>query len=583
MNHPPKTYHYFWQLIRYRPGLYLLAGLLWLLTRLPFLVPGIAIQKIFDDLSGVAPAGWNLWTLFAIYTLAPVGRVFSLPLVTWVNQSFLYTVALLLRRNLLARILNLPGAAALPYPAGEALSRFRDDVDAIATTADVPLLALSQFAFTAIALTVLLKVNPTVTLIVVLPILLTASLVEFASKRIEAYRQASQTATSQVTAFLGEIFGAVQAVKVANAEAAVVAYFQHFNEARRQAGVRDRVLNELLETTFLNVIPLGLGIILLVVGPTLNQGQNRFTVGDFALFEYYLWLIRFVPYWIGRLATQYKQWGVSFGRLEALMQAAPAGDLVAHHLATDPPPQSDPFQSLAVRQLTYHYPGSQQGIEKIDFEMHKGQFVVITGRIGSGKSTLLRALLGLLPAGQGQILWNGQPVADPTHFFQPPRTAYTPQTPQLFSESLAENILLGRPADPQTLNEALRLAVLSEDIANLPNGLETVVGPRGVRLSGGQVQRAAAARMFVSRPELLIFDDLSSALDVETEQKLWQQLDNRFSCLVVSHRRPALRRADHIILLKDGRVHDSGRLADLLARCPEMAQLWQGGESGNDE
>src|SRR5439155_5522247 len=138
--------------------------------------------------------------------------------------------------------------------------------------------------------------------------------------------------------------------------------------------------------------------------------------------------------------------------------------------------------------------------------------------------------------------------------------AYTPQVPRLFSETLRDNILLGQPAGDHALKEAVHTAALDRDLGGFPRGLETLIGPRGVRLSGGQIQRAAAARMFVREPALLVFDDLSSALDVETERALWERLFQRphTTCLVVSHRRAALRRADRIVVLKDGRVEDTG-------------------------
>ena len=204
------------------------------------------------------------------------------------------------------------------------------------------------------------------------------------------------------------------------------------------------------------------------------------------------------------------------------------------------------------------------GIDGVDLVVERGTMTVVTGPVGAGKSTLLRAVLGLVGRRSGAVVWNGEVLDDPGQVLVPPRVAYVAQTPRLFSEPLRDAILLG--VDPAGLADAVRLACLDDDVARMPEGLATVVGARGVRLSGGQVQRTAAARAIVRRPELLVVDDLSSALDVQTEARLWDQLldpDGRrdTAFLVVSHRPAVLERADRVVVLAGGRVVDGERVA----------------------
>ncbi|MDZ7959067.1 MAG: ABC transporter ATP-binding protein [Aulosira sp. DedQUE10] len=603
-----------WKLMCYKPKLYIIDTCFWILIMGLPAIPGLIIREFFDSLTskaqfGLTPLAWI--ALLLALNLGHIGTIFAGRLTKTQHR---FTMSSLLRRNLLERLLNNPNAqpmivtneAEKAVSQGEIISYFREDAQQIEDNVAWVSELLGEGIFAVLCLVILLSVNIQMTLFVFLPLFGMIVIIQKAETYIKRYRKASRQATEKVTGILGEMFSSVQAIKVAGAEKDVLNHFRILNDKRRQVMVRDSLLNAMLDSVFQNMVNLGTGLILLLASVLIQSQTSKLTVGDFALFIYNLSFITGFFNSLGRFMALYKQTEVSFERMTALLSGVTADTLVAKNplylnnlrdglspAIGDRKPKLPPLeqpqrqesdkpdgmanayrlQSLTISNLTYHYPGTNQGITDISFQLQRGSLTVITGRIGSGKTTLLRVLLGLLPKQSGVIYWNGRLVEDPANFFVPPRSAYTPQIPQLFSYTLRENILLGLEKDDSEIEKALKMSVFEQDLATMNQKMETLVGAKGVRLSGGQLQRLAAARMFVRQPELLVFDDLSSALDVETELALWSRIFNNNSeeknwtptCLVVSHRHYVLRRADKIIMLKAGRVVAQGKFEEILA------------------
>ncbi|MEM8746120.1 MAG: ABC transporter ATP-binding protein, partial [Actinomycetota bacterium] len=478
----------------------------------------------------------------------------------WVHmQSFL-------RANLLAAQMSSggPEAGRPVASAGEAITHFRDDTEDVAQLVDGMIDVSGAVTFTVVAAFVLGSADAGAAAILIAPLLAIAAFTRVLDTRIKAARAADRAATSDVTGFVGDVMAGSTTVRVNHAVEPVLVRLRSLVDVRRGTAVRDRVLDEGVQAFSRGAADVGLGLVLLVGASSIADGS--FGVGDLALFTAYLGWLSFLPRITGRVLARRKQTAVAFDRMRRLVADDDAGNTVLPRSLpigprdervrpTSTRPERIPLDRFEAVGLSARHP-SGAGVFDVDLTIRRGDFVVVTGPIGSGKSTLLRALLGLAwnTDVSGRLLWNGVEIEDPGAFLVPPQAAFLPQVPQLVSDSVAENISFG-DRDREAVRRAARTAVMDRDLAEMPAGLDTVIGPRGLRLSGGQRQRLAAARALVHRPELVVLDDVSSALDVTTEIALWDGLAmSGATTLAVSHRAVAFERATRVIHLDAGRI-----------------------------
>ena len=473
----------------------------------------------------------------------------------WVHmQTFL-------RANLLVAQMASGGPeAGQPVgSAGEAITHFRDDIEDVTLFVDGLVDVSAGMVFTVLAGFVLGSVDARAAAVLIIPLAAVALATRTLDSRIKAYRSADRTAASEVSGLIGDLMGAATTVKVNGAIDPALGRLGRLVDRRRHTAVRDRVLDAGVQAFSEGAADVGLGLVLVVSAAAIASGD--FGVGQLALFTAYLGWLSFLPRMVGRVLARRKQAGVAIERMRHLV----AGDVVDNLVtprrlpisARDERPRHDavrpqrvPLRSFEVRNLSARYDGGA-GVTDIGFAVERGSFTVVTGPIGSGKSTLLRAMLGLAHQATvtGEVLWNDRPLLDRAAFLVPPNCSYLPQVPQLISDSVADNIALG-PVDTASLNRALEMAAVRDDIDEMPDGVGTMIGPRGLRLSGGQRQRVATARTLVHSPELVVLDDVSSALDVETEVQLWTNLAAAgMTVIAVSHRPVAFDRADRVIRL----------------------------------
>ncbi len=552
--------YFAWRTAVFRGRLWAKCWLFWTSFYLSPLLTGWLLKLVFDELEQSGSVTRLLvllgltesvsWVLFAISV--------------WYVIRWWVGVSTLVRTNMLEAqtASGGPKAATLPLSPSEAITRFHDDTRDTVIWADSWLDGGGIMLYGIGALVIMATIDTGAALIALVPLVAVTVMTRYLTPRLYAARAADRRAGATVNSYLGELFAGMLAFRLAGREEAAIRRLEVHTTQRRRTAVRDTVLQQAIDGMASSTADVTIGLTLLVlVGPMRN---GTLSVGDIALFVAYAVQLGRVPRFGSRLITAREQATVAYERMSEMVAAGRPADLVEPTEVTiersepmrqrNPDPPRIPLRRLDLRGVTSVFATTGGGVRDIDLSVVSGGFIVITGAVGSGKSTLLRVLAGLEPLDAGSVAWNGEVVSDIAAWMVPPQAAYLPQIPRLFSESIAANIRLGR--EGHDVDAVLQMTTLADDLAEMPERIDTRVGARGLRLSGGQAQRVAAARSLLTEPELLLIDDVSSALDVATELQLWTSLraQGRSTVIAVSHRQLAFDLADDVITLEGGRI-----------------------------
>jgi ABC-type multidrug transport system fused ATPase/permease subunit len=404
---------------------------------------------------------------------------------------------------------------------------------------------------------------------VLLVVMLSSALASSLGRKIAGRSAvASATARARFGRSLVSALDSVRTVKLAASTPSVHAHLREVDGGRVEAAVREHRVQALLD---------GVPIVMVQCGVVAAWGVM--VAGGWGLATALLVATAVNGFdWFGRVAGAVvteapgvRAWMGTTSRLAGggdLMDLPEGVDLVAGISPAPEPGIRDPLHTIELRGLTAVHDDGTIGVSDVDLSVGSRELVLLLGQVGSGKSSLLSALAGLISS-TGEISWNGEPVGDRQLFLRPGRVAHVAQVPRVLSGSFADNVSLDHP-DRQVM-PAVETARLMPDV-EYAGGPDALVGHRGVRLSGGQVQRLALARGLAADAELLLADDVSSALDAATEIELWTALRERGATVIgATSKRAALVQADRVVVLVEGRVAAVGPWSELSASWGHLA------------
>ncbi|NQL61455.1 ABC transporter ATP-binding protein [Streptococcus suis] len=468
------------------------------------------------------------------------------------------------------------------FRSGDVMTRFSTDVDGLMEMVGYGIMIVvyagGMFAF---VIPYMFIIDWKISLVALLPMLAMTAAIFFIGRKQDEAIEANREAVAQLNNEVLEVVEGIRVTRAYSKKATQKAKFQERTRELAKGGDRITSLQSLYNP--LATLALGLSTILVLVMGTVAVKSGQLSIGQVIALQLYVGSL-LEPFWmLSDFILVYQTGKTSFEKLQELIDT---GD----DLEVDGFGEIAELSSLAFEGYSFSYPQADRpSLQDIHWTLKRGQTVGIVGKTGSGKTTLVRQFLRQYPVGQGSFTINGQSVLDFKRASIEEKIGYVPQEHILFSKSVGENIALGKlDSSPEDIQRAIATAAFTKDLERMSDGLDTMIGERGVSISGGQKQRISIARAFLRKPDLLILDDSLSAVDARTERQIIENIQKERAGktnVIVTHRLSAVNHADWVLVLDEGRIVEEGRPADLLAQGGwyfEQYQRQQSQEGGEE-
>jgi len=464
------------------------------------------------------------------------------------------------RRFVLRHLSTLDDAFYRRWRAGDLVTRLYDDAgDKISWFLCSGVFRAFEAALIVVVCGIgMLSIDWRLTLWAILPLPLLIFVMERLQRVLGRRYREVQEAISGINDELTNTFGGIRIIQAARLQDAASARFSEAADRQRIAEVSTAWPQLAVYQMYGSATQFAVVVLLLVGG--LGVIEGTLSLGQYVTFEGFVLTMVFPMFDAGMFLSRYKQTGVALERLQELLDERSGDPTGGSQDLVD--------TSLGLRDVDVVAEDGVQLLHDVALDVPAGGLQAVVGEVGAGKTVLMQLFAGARQPTEGEVCVGGRNAADldPSHMRD--AVAYVPQDPIILSLTVEDNILLGRDVDAERLDQALQISRLAQDLPQLPDGLQTAVGERGVTLSGGQQQRVALARALVGAPRILLLDDATAALDADTEAAFWSQLEAVLpdvGAVVVTHRVATLRRADEVVVLEGGRVQQRGRHDDLIA------------------